>query len=53
MMQIAAEQMWGPGNHTKLDHILVALPHPEVAAAVLTGHEINPHFATSSFHEAR
>ena len=53
MMHIAAEQLWGQGNHTKLDHIIVALPHPEAVAAVLNpGHEINTHFATSPFHEA-
>ncbi len=52
MMHIAAEKTWGKGNHTKLDHIIVALPHPEAAAAVLNpGHEINTHFATSPFHE--
>src|ERR1700704_2262782 len=53
MMHMAAEQIWGPGNHTKLDHIIVGLPHPEAVAAVLNpGHEINTHFATSPFHEA-
>jgi NitT/TauT family transport system substrate-binding protein len=53
VMHIAAEQLWGQGNHTKLDHIIVALPHPEATAAVLNaGHEINTHFATSPFHEA-
>jgi NitT/TauT family transport system substrate-binding protein len=53
MMHIAAEQLWGKGNHTKLDHIIVALPHPEALAAVLSQvHEVNAHFATSPFHEA-
>jgi NitT/TauT family transport system substrate-binding protein len=53
MMHIAAEQLWGKGNHTKLDHIIVAVPHPEAVAAVLSQqHEINTHFATSPFHEA-
>ena len=53
MMHIAAEQLWGKGNHTKLDHIIVALPHPEALAAVLSqAHEVNAHFATSPFHEA-
>ena len=33
-MHIAAEQVWGKGNHTKLDHIIVALPHPDALAAV-------------------
>jgi NitT/TauT family transport system substrate-binding protein len=53
LLQIAAEQTWGKGNHTKLDHIVVALPHPEALAAVTSpSHEITTHFATSPFHEA-
>jgi len=53
MMHIAAEQIWGKGNHTKLDHIIVGLPHPEAMAAALSPtHEVNTHFATSPFHEA-
>ena len=52
LLHIAAEQTWGKGNHAKLDHITVALPHPEALAAVTkAGHEINSHFATSPFHE--
>ena len=52
MLHIAAEKMWGKGQHAKLDHIVVALPHPESLAAVTSpGHEINTHFATSPFHE--
>jgi NitT/TauT family transport system substrate-binding protein len=52
MLQIAATQLWGKGNQTKLDHIIVAVPHPEALAAVTRpGHEINTHFATSPFHE--
>jgi NitT/TauT family transport system substrate-binding protein len=52
LLHIAAEQIWGKGNHTKLDHITVALPHPEALAAVTKdGHEVNSHFATSPFHE--
>jgi len=52
MMHMACEQQWGKGNHTKLDHIIVALPHPEALAAVTNpGHEITTHFATSPFHE--
>jgi NitT/TauT family transport system substrate-binding protein len=52
LMHMAAEQTWGRGQHTKLDHIIVSLPHPEALAAILRpGHEINSHFATSPFHE--
>jgi NitT/TauT family transport system substrate-binding protein len=52
ILHIAAEQVWGKGNHTKLDHIVVAMPHPEAMVAVLSeGHEVNAHFATTPFHE--
>jgi NitT/TauT family transport system substrate-binding protein len=52
IMHIAAEQLWGRGNHTKLDNLFVALPQPEALAAVLSqGHEVNAHFTTSPFHE--
>lgn len=52
MMHMACEQQWGKGNHTKLDHIIVAVPHPEALAAVTSPkHEIGTHFATSPFHE--
>lgn len=53
MLHIGAEALWGQGNHGKIDHLVVALPHPEALAAVTNpGHEINSHFATSPFHEA-
>jgi NitT/TauT family transport system substrate-binding protein len=53
MLHMAADKLWGPGNHAKIDHLIVALPHPESLAAVISpSHEINTHFATSPFHEA-
>lgn len=52
-LQIAAEKEWGPGQHTKLDHLAVALAHPDALAAVMNpAGEITSHFATSPFHEA-
>jgi NitT/TauT family transport system substrate-binding protein len=52
-LQIAAEKEWGAGQHTKLDHLTVALAHPDAIAAVLNPQgEITAHFATSPFHEA-
>jgi NitT/TauT family transport system substrate-binding protein len=52
LMHIAAEKLWGAGNHTKLDHLFVALPNPEGMAAVMSqGHEVNANFTTSPFHE--
>jgi len=40
------------GNHTKLDHLFVALPNPEGMAAVMSqGHEVDANFTISPFHE--
>jgi NitT/TauT family transport system substrate-binding protein len=52
IMHIAAEQLWGRGNHAKLDNLFVALSQTDAMAAVLShGHEVNTHFTTSPFHE--
>jgi len=49
-LQIAAEKVWGPGQHTKLDTLTVTLPHPEATAALLSGRsEITAHFGTPPF----
>jgi NitT/TauT family transport system substrate-binding protein len=51
-LQMAAEKAFGPGKHTQLDHLVVALAHPDAVAAVMNpSGEINSHFATSPFHE--
>jgi NitT/TauT family transport system substrate-binding protein len=51
-LQIAAEKAFGVGKHTQLDHLVVALGHPDAFAAVTNpSSEITTHFATSPFHE--
>jgi NitT/TauT family transport system substrate-binding protein len=51
-LQMAAERAFGVGKHTQLDHLVVALAHPDAVAAVMNpSGEINSHFATSPFHE--
>jgi NitT/TauT family transport system substrate-binding protein len=51
-LQIAAEKLFGPGKHAQLDHLAVALSHPDAVAAVMNPNsEIATHFATSPFHE--
>jgi NitT/TauT family transport system substrate-binding protein len=51
-LQMAAEKAFGPGKHTQLDHLAVALAHPDAVAAVMNPNgEISSHFATSPFHE--
>jgi len=50
MLHVAADKEFG--KYTALDHVTVALPHPEALAAVLNPQgEITAHFATSPFHE--
>jgi NitT/TauT family transport system substrate-binding protein len=51
-LQMAAEKAFGVGKHTQMDHLVVALAHPDAVAAVMNpSGEINSHFATSPFHE--
>lgn len=51
-LQMAAEKAFGPGKHAAMDHLVVALAHPDALAAVMNpGGEITSHFATSPFHE--
>ncbi|MCI0429172.1 MAG: ABC transporter substrate-binding protein [Rhodospirillales bacterium] len=50
MLQIAAEQAFGEGQHAKLDAITIALPHPDALAALVAGGpEITAHFTTPPF----
>lgn len=52
MLQMLAEQVFGPGQHVKIDHLTVSLSHPDGMAAILNpGSEITAHFTTSPFHE--
>ena len=51
-LQMAAEKAFGPGKHTALDHLVVALSHPDALAAMLNpSHEVNAHAATQPFHK--
>ena len=51
LLQMAAEREWGPGQHTRLDHLVIALPNPDGMIAVLNpSHEVNAHIATQPFH---
>ncbi len=52
ILQIAAEKAFGVGNHDKLDHITVSLPHPDATAALLSGStEVNSHLSNTPFQE--
>jgi len=46
LLQIAAEQAWGPGQHEHLDQLTVSMKHPDANAALLSGLAgLSAHFA--------
>jgi NitT/TauT family transport system substrate-binding protein len=49
-LQIAAEKEFGLGNHGKLDHLTLAMSHPDAQAALLSGaSEVMGHFSSPPF----
>jgi NitT/TauT family transport system substrate-binding protein len=49
-LQMAAEKVFGAGNHNKLDAFTVALGHPDAQIALLNGRsEITAHFGSAPF----
>jgi NitT/TauT family transport system substrate-binding protein len=52
ILQMALEQLYGEGGHSKLDAMTVQLGHPDAMAAVLSGnHEVNSHFSAPPYQE--
>jgi NitT/TauT family transport system substrate-binding protein len=52
VLQMAAEQLFGPGNETRLDSLTVSMPHPDAAIALLShAGTIDAHFTSSPFQE--
>ena len=52
MLQMAAEKVFGPGNHFKLDPMTVTMAHPDAMAALIGGSSsISGHFTVSPFHD--
>ncbi|MFG1261848.1 MULTISPECIES: ABC transporter substrate-binding protein [Xanthobacter] len=50
ILQLAAEQTFGPGNAKKLDALMVTLPHPDATAALLSGStEITGYLSNAPF----
>lgn len=50
ILQMAAEQAFGEGNHEKLDSFTVSMPHPDGTAAMLSGgSEITAHMSSPPF----
>lgn len=52
VLQIAAEQTFGPGQHGRLDALTVSLAHPDGTAALLSGKtEITAHFTSPPYQD--
>jgi NitT/TauT family transport system substrate-binding protein len=50
LLQMAAEQAFGAGQHARLDHLTVSRSHPDAMAALLTERsEITAHFAAPPY----
>lgn len=50
LLQMAAEKVYGPGQHGRLDHLTVSLAHPDATAALLSGRsEIAANFSSPPF----
>lgn len=50
LIQMAAEKIYGRGNHTRMDDFTVSMKHPDAMAAMLSGTEITAHFATPPYY---
>jgi NitT/TauT family transport system substrate-binding protein len=49
-LQMAAEKEFGVGSHDKLDHLTIAMSHPDAQAALLSGaSEVTGHFSSPPF----
>ena len=50
VLQMAAEKLWGPGQHKRLDALTISRGHPDALAALLAdGNEITAHFAAPPY----
>ena len=50
LLQMAAEQLWGQGQHERLDALTIALPHSEAVPALLAGVSgVTGHFSNEPF----
>ena len=52
VLQLASAKLWGDAQYKKLDALQVALPHPDAAAAIISGGtEITAHFGNPPFQD--
>jgi NitT/TauT family transport system substrate-binding protein len=52
LLEMMAEKTWGPGQHDRLDPLMVGMAHPDALIAMLSGRsEINAHFTSSPYYD--
>jgi NitT/TauT family transport system substrate-binding protein len=52
LLEMMAEKTWGPGQHGRLDALMVGLSHPDALIAMLSGRsEVNAHFTSSPYYD--
>ena len=49
LMRMAAEQVFGPGQHGRMDNLLVSMAHPDAMTALLAGRAITGYMASPPF----
>jgi NitT/TauT family transport system substrate-binding protein len=50
LLQMACEKEFGPGNHGKLDHIVITMSHPDATIAMLTAQkDVTANFSSVPF----
>jgi NitT/TauT family transport system substrate-binding protein len=48
-LRMGMEKMFGPGQYTRADKLMVGLPHPDAYAALISGKQITGHFAVPPY----
>lgn len=49
MLEMAAEKLFGPGQYTRADRLMVSLPHPDATTALLAGGTIAGYFSVPPY----
>ncbi len=52
LLAMMAEKTWGPGQHGRLDPLMIGLSHPDAMIAMLSGQgEVNAHFTSPPYYQ--
>ncbi len=49
LLEMAAEKLFGPGQFTRVDKLMVSLPHPDATTALLAGGSIAGYFSVPPY----